>query len=308
MAHAPRADAQAAPYPNKTIRVVVPYAPGGGVDLVGRAFAQQLSEQTGQSVVIDNRPGAGAMIGVENVIHSAPDGYTLLVVDPAVVISPTLQAKPPYALKDLVAISTLTVSPLVLSVNAELPITDVPSLVAYAKKQPGGINYASAGVGTTPHMAAELLALRTGAPLVHVPYKGSGPAMADLVAGHVQMAFSSVAAANSFIKDGKLRGLATSGAERTAFYPQYPTVAESGVANFKVLFWQCLFAPAGVPPELLAKLNDEAKKVLASPKFLAALDRAGEVAGYSTPADTTKFVQSESETWAGVIKEAKITP
>lgn len=302
----PSAFAQGQKFPERPLRLIVPYAPGGAVDLVGRTFAQYLPEFIGQPVVVENRPGAGAMIGVEAVARGLNDGYTLLVVDPSVVINPTLQAKAPYALKDLTAVTMLTASPLVLSVNSALPITDLPSLISYAKGNP--VNFASAGVGTTPHMAGALLALRSGASLTHVPYKGSGPAMADLVAGNVQMAFSSMTAAAGFIKENRLRGIATSGTARPPLFPQLPTVAEAGVANFGVLFWTGLFVRAGTPDAIVARLNEEARKVFANPKFVAALEKSGEIPGHASVADSAAFIRAESDKWAGVIREAKITP
>ncbi len=301
--------AQSAAYPSgHTIKVVVPYSPGGAVDFVGRAMAQRLGEVMGVPVVVDNRPGAGGMIGAQFVAQSAPDGLTLLVIDPSVVINPALQANLPFQLKDLRPVSLLTASPLVLSVNAQLPITDIPSLLAYAKANPDKVSFASAGVGTTPHMAGELLALRSGVPLTHVPYKGSGPAMADLMAGHVQMAFSTIAAAGPAVKDGRIRAIATSGPMRPPAFGNVSTVAESGIKNFEVLFWTGLFVPAGTPDAIVQKLNAEAKKVLTASATIEALEKSGEVAGYTSTADSAAFVKSESDKWSQVIKTAKITP
>ena len=301
--------AQAQSYPNHPIKLVVPYSPGGGVDLVGRTIAQRLSESMGQSVVVENRPGAGAMIGINSVVRASADGYTVLVVDPALVINPSIQKLAGYdVFRDLRPVSMLTGSPLLLSVNAKLPIESVQGLIDYAKSHPGTLNFASAGIGTTPHMAGELLKVRSGQSLVHVPYKGSGPAMADLVSGQVQFAFSSMAAAVPYVRDGHLRALATSSLKRSTLFPDLPTVAESGVANFDVLFWTGLFVPAGTPPEIIQHLNSEVRKALGDPKTQAAFDKVGETANYTSVDDTTKFVRSESDKWSQVVRDAGLRP
>jgi tripartite-type tricarboxylate transporter receptor subunit TctC len=300
--------ASAQAYPERVVKLVVPYAPGGAVDLVGRAVAQKLSESMGQTVVVENRPGAGGMIGAEAVARAAPDGYTVLVVDPSVVINPSLQStKATYALKDLQTVSMLTASPLVLTVNAALPVTDLVSLTTYAKANPGKVNIASAGIGTTPHMAAELLKARTGLGLSHVPYKGSGPAMADLIAGHVQLAFSSIAAANTYVKDGRIRAVASSSTQRPPSFASLPTLAEAGVKDFDVLFWTGLFVPKGTPTAVVDKLNAEVKKMMASPEFVASLEKSGEVPSYTPVADGTSFVKAEFDKWAHVIRDGNLS-
>ena len=299
--------AHAQSYPSRPVKLIVPYSPGGAVDLVGRTIAQRLSELMGQPVVVENRPGAGAMIGVDATVHAPADGYTLLVVDPALVINPSLQEKVGYdVIRDLKPVSMLTGSPLLLSVNAQLPIKDVTSLVAYAKNNPGGFNFASAGVGTTPHMAGELLKLRSGQPFVHVPYKGSGPAMADLVSGQVQFAFSSIAAAIPYVRDGRIRAIATSSLKRSALLPDVPTVAEAGIANFDVLFWTGLFVPAATPTDIVRRLNAEVQKALAQPETRAALDKVGETATYTSVEDAARYVRAEFDKWAQVVKDAKL--
>jgi tripartite-type tricarboxylate transporter receptor subunit TctC len=209
------AAAAAQTYPSRPIQMVVPYAPGGVVDFVGRTLGQRLSQQVAQPVVMDNRPGAGGIIGIEYTARSAPDGHTLVVMDPAIVINPSLQEKVPYdLLKDLQTVSVIGSSPLVLVVHPAVPAASMNQLIDYARANPGKLNFVSAGIGTTPHMAGEMLKLRANASMQHVPYKGSGPAMADLVGGQVQMGFSSITAALPFMRDGKLRGLATTGPAR----------------------------------------------------------------------------------------------
>jgi len=305
-AYAAAAAAQLPDYPLKPVRVVVPYAPGGAVDFVARQLAQHLGEGMAQSVVVDNRPGAGAIIGIENVAKSPPDGYTLLVVDPALVINPSLKAKVPYSLKDLQPVSLLTASPLVLTVTAGLPVKDMGGLIAYAKSHPGKVNFASAGIGTTPHMAGELLRLRSGADLTHVPYKGSGPAMADLVAGEVQMAFSTITAALPFIKDARIRALATTGSKRSPVFPDLPTVAEAGAPNFEVIFWTTLFVPAGTPPAVLARVHAETLKALQNPDMRAAMARVSETPSGSTMESAADFVKAEYLKWSQAVKEGNI--
>jgi tripartite-type tricarboxylate transporter receptor subunit TctC len=300
------AHAQAPDYPSKPVRIVVPYAPGGAVDFVGRQIAQRLGEGMNQSVVVDNRPGAGAMIGIDNVAKAPADGYTLLVVDPALVINPSLQAKVPYKTADLAAVSGLTASPLLLTVNPKVPVKDMAGLISYAKANPGKVNFASAGIGTTPHMAGELLKLRAGAEITHIPYKGSGPAMADLVAGEVQMAFSTITAALPFVKDSRIRALATSGTRRASALPDLPTVSEAGAPNFEVIFWTGLFAPSGTPPAVLAKLNAETLKALQHPEMRAAMAKVSESPSGSSLADAGAFVKAESVKWAQAVKDGNI--
>ena len=300
------AQAQPPEYPSKPLRVVVPYAPGGAVDFVGRQVALRLADSMGQSVVVDNRPGAGAMIGIDNVAKSPADGYTLLVVDPALVINPSLQAKVPYRLGDLQPITVLTASPLVLTVNPRLPVKDMSELISYAKVNKGKVNFASAGVGTTPHMAGELLKLRSGADLMHIPYKGSGPAMADLVAGEVQMAFSTITAALPFVKDNRIRALATSGTKRAPVLPDLPTVAEAGAPNFEVIFWTSLFVPAATPQPVQARLHAEALKALQHPEMRAAFAKVSETPGGNSIAEAGAFIKAESTKWSQAVKDGNI--
>ena len=227
--------AGAQPFPSKSLRIVVPYAPGGVVDYVGRTLGQKLSEQLGQSVVIDNRGGAGGMVGAEVAARAGADGYTMLVMDPAIVINQSLQPQVPYdVLKDFRTITIVTSSPLVLAINPKVGARSVAELAAIAKAKPGTLSFASAGIGTTPHMAGEFFKSRIAQDIVHVPYKGSGPAMTDLIAGNVQMTFSSIAAAIPFFKDNRLLGLATTGPKRVAALSDLPTMVEAGFAGFEV--------------------------------------------------------------------------
>ena len=296
-------------YPSKTIRFIVPYAPGGIVDYVGRILGQRLAESFGQSVVIDNRPGAGGVLGVDITSKATPDGYTLVIMDPAIVINPSLLPKVPYDIHhDLRPVTIVSSSPLVLAVNAKLPANNVQELVALARAQPGKLSFASAGVGTTPHMAGEFFKARIGQEIVHVPYKGSGPAMADLVGGQVQMTFSSITAALPFIKDGRLRGLATTGEKRAAALANLPTVIEAGFPGFEVNLWLAVFVPSKTPADIVARLNSEIRKALQVPEVRAAFDKVGADPVGSSTAEATAFVDKEFRKWAGVIKSANIKP
>lgn len=301
--------AQAQPFPSKSLRIVVPYAPGGVVDYVGRTLGQKLSEQFGQAVVIDNRGGAGGMVGAEIAARAGADGYTMLVMDPAIVINQSLQPKVPYdVLKDFRTVTIATSSPLVLAINPKVGARTVPELVGIAKARPGTLSFASAGVGTTPHMAGEFFKARIAQDIVHVPYKGSGPAMTDLIAGNVQMTFSSIAAAIPFFKDARLVGLATTGPKRVAALSELPTMVEAGFPGFEVELWQGLFVPSATPKDTVARLHAEAVKALATPEVRAALAKVGNDPVGSSQAEAERFVRAELAKWAKLVKDAGIKP
>jgi tripartite-type tricarboxylate transporter receptor subunit TctC len=294
-------------YPSRAVTIVVPYAPGGVVDFVGRTLGQRLSQQLGQPVVMDNRPGAGGIIGIEYTARSAPDGHTLVVMDPAIVINPSLQEKVPYdLLKDLQTVSVIGSSPLVLVVHPGVPAASMAQLVEYARANPGKLNFVSAGIGTTPHMAGEMLKLRASASMQHVPYKGSGPAMADLVGGQVQMGFSSITAALPFMRDGKLRGLATTGAKRSPALPDLPTVIEAGYPGFEVDLWLGVFAPANVPVPILSRLNTEVRSALQDPAVRAAFAKVGIEPRGTGVEEGASFVRDEFQKWAGVVRDGQL--
>lgn len=295
-------------YPVRPISLVVPYSPGGGVDLVGRLLAQELSKTLGQPVVLENRPGSGGIIGINAVARAAADGYTLLVVDPALVINPSLLSSVQYKTRDLTPISMLTLSPLVLTSTKSLPVKSVAELENLSKKKgSAGLSFASAGIGTTPHMAGELFKLKSGGNMLHIPYKGSGPAMTDLISGQIDFAFSTIAAAAPFIKEGRLNGLATTGAKRSKLLPDLPTVADT-FPDFKVLFWTGLFAPANLPADVAKKLSDAVKIALDSPEMRDGLEKRGDSPAYMTTEESVKFVQSESDMWAKVIEQGHFKP
>src|SRR5215471_14432151 len=263
-------------YPSKPIHFVLPYIPGGIIDTAGRHLALRLSESLGQSVVPENRPGAGGMVGADVVARSAPDGYTMLLTDPGLVSNPTLQADVPYDLfKGLQGVSIVGSSPAVIVASLKLPVNTLPELIAYAKDNPGKLNFASAGIGTAPHLAGEMIKLRTGIDMTHVPYRGIGAAYPDVISGKVQLAFSSIAGALPFTADNRVRPLATTGSARSSVYPDVPTVAESGLPGFDVDLWIAVYAPAGLPPQVLATLNSELNKTLEHPELKAAFAKIG---------------------------------
>jgi len=302
------AAASAQTYPSKPIRLVLPYVPGGIIDTVGRNLAQRMSESLGQSVVAENRPGAGGMVGTDVVARAAPDGYTILLMDPAVVINPSLQKDAPYDLSKLQMVSMIGSSPAVIVASLTVPIKSFPELIAFGKANPGKLNFASAGIGTSPHLAGEMIKLRTGIDMTHVPYRGIGAAYPDVMSGKVQLAFSSIAGAVAFTRDGRVRPIATTGARRSSVYPEVPTVAESGLPGFDVDLWTGIIAPAGLPPAVLAKLNGEVKKSLQHPEMVAALARIGVEPRSTTPEESDTFMRAEAAKWKQVIAEGKIRP
>jgi len=302
------APVRAETFPSRPIHLIMPYAPGGIVDFAGRVVAQKLGEALGQTVVAENRPGAGGIVGVEYVAHSAPDGYDLVIMDPAYVINPVMQKSMPYDIfKDLVTVSVVNSSPEVLVVAPQLGIKTYAELVAYGKANPGKLNYASAGVGTTPHLAAAMWAQRSGIEAVHVPYKGVGPSYVDLVSGKVQMLFSSIAGALPFTSKGSVIALATTGSKRSPVYPDLPTVAEAGLPGYDVDLWLGVFAPATVPRDVLAKLNEGIAKALKDDQLKASFATFGLTPRGTTLPEGAAFTKSEYEKWKKVIDDGHIT-
>jgi tripartite-type tricarboxylate transporter receptor subunit TctC len=302
------AGAAAQGYPERPVKLIMPYAPGGIIDFTGRKVAQYLAEALGQPVVPENHPGAGGMVGTGLVAHGTPDGYTIVIMDPAIVINPTLQPSVPYDLfKQLTTVSIITSSPEVLVVAPELPVKDVAGLIAYAKANPGKLNYGSAGVGTTPHLAAALFQQRTGIQMTHVPYRGIGQIFPDLMSNKIQLAFSSIAGALPFTQDNRVRAIATTGSRRVPVYPDLPTVDEAGVKGFSVDLWLGIFAPAGVPKDVLAKLNTAINdKVLKNPEFKAAVAKFGIEPRGTGLDEGAATLKSEYDTWKKVIADASI--
>ena len=296
--------AQAQDYPNRPIKVVVPFSPGGAVDGPMRAIAQELGKRLNQQIVIENKPGAGATIGSEMVAKAAPDGYTLLLASQTNAISATLYSKLSFnPIDDFVAISLLGREPGVLVVHPALPVKSVAELVAHAKQRPGQLNYASSGNGSGQHLFMAMFASMAGLQLVHVPYRGSGQATTDLLGGTVPMSMPGTAGMVKHIKAGKLRPLATTGVMRSPQLPDVPTLAESGLAGYSAYVWMGLLAPKGTPPAIIERLHRELKASLTAPEVKAFFNEAGvEIVG-STPAEFDAYFREERERWARVVKE-----
>ena len=302
--------AQSAPaWPVKPVRIISPFAPGGGADITARAIGQKLSPALGQPVVIDNRGGAGGMVGVDLAAKSPPDGYTLVLgtIGP-IAINPSLFAKMPYdPVKDLAPISHTANALNVLVVHPSLPVKNVKDMVALAKKRSSDLNFGSSGPGAADHLAGEMFNTMTGAKMVHVPYKGGAPAMIDLVAGNVQLVFSTVSTALGSIQGNRVRAIAMAGNERFALLPEIPTVAEGGLKGFEANNWYGLFAPAGTPKDILVRLHGETVKIMAMPDVKKRLLESGINATSSTPEQFAAYIDSETKKWAKVIKAANIT-
>jgi tripartite-type tricarboxylate transporter receptor subunit TctC len=299
--------AAAQSYPAKPVRVIVPYAAGGGTDTVARFIAQQITPQWGQQMVVDNRPGAGTNIGSEAVVRAPADGYTLLMGGAANAINMTLFRKMPYdTMKDLTPVVLCTIGANVLSAHPSLPAKTVRDIIALAKARPGQLHFASAGIGSSNHMAGELLKMLAKVNIVHVPYKGNTPSMADAVGGHVEMVFSGITATIPFMKSNRLRAIAVSSKKRFPALPDLPTFHESGVPGYESSTWFGLLAPAGTPPAVVTKLNVDVGKILASSEMRDRLLNLGQVAGGDSPEAFGKFIREEIEKYAKLIKVADI--
>jgi tripartite-type tricarboxylate transporter receptor subunit TctC len=296
-----------APYPNHPVRIVVPFPAGGTTDILAREVAQVLTQATGQAFVVDNRPGAGGNIGADMVAKAPPDGYTMLMGTVGThAINPSLYAKMPYDhVKDFVPVILVAGVPNVLEVNPSLPVNSVQELIAYAKANPGKLNFASSGSGTSIHLSGELFKSMTGVQMTHVPYKGSSPALADLAGGQVQLMFDNLPSSLALIKGGKLKPLAVTSLTRASALPNVPTVAESGLPGFEASSWFGLLAPAGTPKEVVAKINTEVAKWLATPEAREKLAGQGAiVASGLTPDDFSRHIAAETTKWQKVVKDS----
>ncbi len=304
LALAAGAAAQATDYPNRPIRVVVPFSAGGAVDGPMRAIAQELGKRLKQQIIIDNKPGAGATIGSEFVAKSAPDGYTLLLASQTNAISATLYSKLAFnPIDDFAPISLLGREPGVLVVHPSLPAKSVAELVALAKAKPGELNYASSGNGSGQHLFMAMFASMSNVTLTHVPYKGSGQATTDLLAGTVPLAVPGTQAMLKYIKDGKLRPLATTGLTRSPQLPDVPTLAESGLAGYSAYVWMGLLAPKGTPTAIVERLHRELKASMAAPEVKTFFTEAGMEIVASTPAEFDAYFREERDRWARIVKE-----
>ena len=300
--------AYAQSYPNRPVRLIVGFAPGGGNDITARLMGQWLSERLGQPFVIENRPGAGTNVATEAVVNAAPDGYTILFVAPSAAINATLYEKLNFNfIRDLAPIAGIMRIPNVMVVNPSVPARTVPEFIAYAKANPGKINVASPGVGTSVHLSAELFKMMTGVDMVHVAYKGSAPSLTDLLGGQVQVSFATMPASIEFIRAGKLRALAVTTATRSPALPEVPTVGEF-VPGYEVSTWYGLCARMGTPAEVIDKINKEINAGLADPTMKARLADLGGVTIAGSPEDFGRLIADETEKWAKVIRAANIKP
>ena len=300
---------QAQAFPSKPVRLVVAFPPGGTNDIVARNVAQRLSERLGQQAVVENRPGASGMLGAEAAAKSPADGHTLFVAAVNHTVLPALYAKVPYDLeKDFAPVGLLATVPIVLTVHPSLPVNSVPELVARAKARPGALNYASSGNGGGTHLAAELFKLQAGVFITHIPYKGSGPAITDLMGGQVDLMFADLPAAISHIRAGKLRALGIGSPQPSALMPELKPIAASGLPGYQAYTWVGLLAPAGTPREAIARLNADTVAVLGRADLREALAAAGAEAAPGTPEQFGAHVKSELAKWAKLIKSSNIKP
>jgi tripartite-type tricarboxylate transporter receptor subunit TctC len=300
--------AHAQSYPAaRPIRFIVPYVPGGGVDFVGRTVAQKLGETWNHPVVVENRPGGGTNIGSELVARSAPDGHTLLVGGVPNTANMTLFRKPPYdVVKDFAPVCRLTTAPNLLVVHPSVPAKSVKELIALAKSRRGELTYASAGIGSSNHLSGELFRIMAGVEILHVPYKGGGAAVTDLLAGQVSMYFSTTPSSMPFVRAGRLRALGITSAQRSPIVPDVPTIAESGLPGYEQSAWHGLFAPAATPPAIVGKLNEELVRLLRLPEIKERLAAQGVDVVASTPAEFAAFIKQDVAKYAKLVKTAGI--
>jgi tripartite-type tricarboxylate transporter receptor subunit TctC len=290
-------------YPSRAVRIVVGFAPGGGVDISARLLASKLSEYLGQQFVVENKPGAGTNIAAVEVARSAPDGYTLFMNSPAVVINMALYAKPPYDLqRDFTGVSVFSKTTNLLVVPAAFEAKTVQELVKVAKEKPGSLNYASAGQGTTQHLAAELFKLRTGTRIVHIPYKGSGPSMSALLAGEVQLSFINPVAVGGHVKAGKLRALAVTDDKRTELLPEVPTMKEAGIEGVEVSLWYALLAPGATPRAIVDQLSAATARATQDSGIREQLRKQGAEPVGNSPAEFNAYLREEFARWSEVVR------
>lgn len=301
------AQGSASGYPNKPIRMIVPFAPGGGIDILSRMLGAKYTESWGQQVVVDNRAGAAGVIGVDIAAKAPPDGYTLVIVNPSFAINATLFKKLPYdTLKDFAPITLLATQPYVILVNNAVPAKDVRELIAFAKSKADGISYASSGVGSASHLAAELFASMAGVRLVHVPYKGANLAAIDVIGGQVQFTIQPMLAVWNHVQSGRVRAIAVTSPKRWPSAPQLPTAAESGLPGFEATTWYMQLAPAKTPHDILAKIHAETVRALKLPDVYERIKRDGAEPVGSSAADAAAFLRSEIERWGKVIRAASV--
>ena len=295
----------ASDYPKSLIKLVIPYPPGGPTDLVGRLVAMAMGDTLKQTIFIDNKPGASGMVGAAQVAKSPPDGYTLLPNASLHVINPSVYDKVPYdSFNDFAPITQIVDVPLVLVVNSEIPVSNVQELISYLKKSKATINFGSAGNASSQHLSGELFKLKTGIAMQHVPYKGSSPALTDLMGGQIQLMFDSMPSAMPFITSGKLKALAVTTKKRSSSLPNIPTMQESGVEGYETSTWYGLWAPKGTPPEIVNKLSQAAQEALKKPEVVAQYQRMGAEPVGSSPQEFQAYMRSEEKKWAEIVKRS----
>jgi tripartite-type tricarboxylate transporter receptor subunit TctC len=296
-------------YPSRPVRIVVPSPPAGGTDIIARVLAQYFSTTMGQQFFVENRPGAGNMIGIESVARAAPDGYTLLFVPSTLALNSIMYKKVSYdPVRDFAPITLAAVAPNVLVVNPKVPAHSVAELIALAKQKPGQLTYGTPGIGTSPHMSMELFKSLAGVDLQHVPYRGTAPAMTDVISGQIAAMFSNALTAKPQIESGAIRALGVSTRKRSEAMPNLPSIAEAGVPNYEATQWYGLVAPAGTPAEIVARLNAEVTQALRIQDMQEKLASDGAEPVGTTPAEFAAHIKSELEKWAGVARAAKIEP
>jgi len=296
-------------FPSRTVTIVVPYPPGGLIDIVARILQPRYQAELGQSVVVENKSGAGGNVGAEAVARAAPDGYTLLLANPSLGISPSMYPKLPYSpLKDLAQVGIYGTVPNVLVVHPSIPAKTVPELVAYLRQNPGKFNYASPGYGTSPQMSMELFKAMTNTFIVHIPFRGSGPAQAAMLSGETQMMFDNLPPQLPHIKSGKVRPIAITALKRSNAVPDVPTLDEAGLKGYEVTAWFGLSAPAGTPREVIQRLNQALNNSTRDAKVREALESRGATVIQHTPEDATAFVKNEIDKWGPVVKRAGVAP
>ena len=297
------APASAQDYPARTVKLIVPFGAGGPADVFARDIAQHLSEQMKQAFVVEDRPGAGSIIGTDAVAKAPPDGYTLLVMSNTHTTNESLVSNKPFQLmRDFVPVATINYSDLLMVIHPSVPAKDLKEFIALAKKDPGKLNYASSGPGTPYHMAGELFKAMSGTNIVHVPHKASGEARNSVIGGHVEMMFDAITTMTENARAGQVRALATTGLKRSALMPEVPTVAEAGVPNYEATIWLGIMAPAGTPKEIVEKLNAEINKVLARADLKDVWNKRGAVPMVMSPAEFDKYLRADIEKWAEVVK------
>jgi tripartite-type tricarboxylate transporter receptor subunit TctC len=301
--------ASAQGYPSKTIKIIVPFAAGGPADIYARVIGEKLQGALGQAVVVEDRPGGGAIVGTDAVAKSAPDGYTLLMMSNTHTVNESLFAEKPYSLlRDLVPVAPVNYSDLVLVVHPSVPVSNLKEFLALAKAKPGTLNYASSGPGTPYHMAGELLKAMAGVDIVHVPYKGSSGARTDILGGQVQMMFDAITTMAPNVRAGRLKALATSGKVRSTVLPEVPTVSEAGVPGYDAVIWLGIMAPAGTPRAIVDRLNAEITRAANAPEMREAWAKQGAVSMSMSPDEFGHYIREDIEKWARIVKISGAKP